>query len=100
MRIIEINGNNFNSLHGFFDEIEISLRDGKCPRTRTIASLRKIVSSCFNYTDRKSLNVSVIIWRNFIKSKIDLTKTKSGAVTMPALEKILSANPRIKFIKQ
>lgn len=100
MRIIEINGNNFNTLSGFYDEIEKFLMDGNCPWGRNLDSLNENVNSFFNCTSIKNLNVSVIIWRNFLKSKIDLTETKGESLIIYMLEEILSANPYIKFIKQ
>jgi len=100
MRIIEINGNNFNTLSGFYDEIEKFLMDGNCPWGRNLESLNENVNAFFNCTSIKNLNVSVIIWRNFLKSKIDLTETNGESLIIYMLEEILSANPEIKFIKQ
>ena len=100
MRTIEINGKDFKSLNGFYDEIEKHLMEGECPWGRNLDSLQELVSCCFNYTDNLKKDVSQIIWNDFEKSKHELVDKKGSKSLIEILEDILTNNRNIKFEKK
>lgn len=101
MKTIEINGQDFNTLDGFYTSLEKYLIEGDCPWGQNLDSLDEIVYSNFNYTDIKSNDVTKFIWRNYEKSKSDLSpKYKNGQPIIDIIEKIFSRNPNIQFDKK
>ena len=100
MRTIEINGKNFDSLNGFYDEIEKHLIEGECPWGRNLDSLHELVSCCFNYTDNSKKDVSQIVWYDFDKSKREIIDKKGSKSLIEILEDILTNNRNIKFEKK
>ena|SRR5688572_14144668 len=100
MRTIEINGKDFDSLNGFYDEIEKHLFEGDCPWGRNLDSLQELVSCSFNYTDNFKKSVSKIVWYNFDKSKREITDKKGSISLIEILEDILTYNKNIMFEKK
>ena len=99
MRTIEINGQDFNSLDGFYASLEKYLIDGECPWEQNLDSLDEIVYTNFNYTDDKNNDVTKIVWYNFDKSRIDLSVIKNGKPVIEVLEEMFYSNPKIQFDK-
>jgi RNAse (barnase) inhibitor barstar len=69
MKEIIIDGNKINNLEDFYKEIEQFLEQGNCPWGRNLDSLDEIVSSAFNYTNDKTLDVEKITWLNSERSR-------------------------------
>ncbi len=69
MRKLEIIGQGFDSLEGFYKSLEPCIIIGECPWGQNLDSLDEIVSCNFNYTDNKENDVNRIIWTDFQKSK-------------------------------
>lgn len=98
MKTIQINGNDFSDLTGFYRSLEKYLLEGECPWGENFDSLQEIVFSCFNYTDDRNCDVKKFIWKNFAKSQRDIQDKKNGQTVMTILQEILSANPGLQFI--
>ena len=97
MRTIIIDSNNFNTLDGFYDQIEKELIEGNCPWGRNLDSLDEVVSYSFNYTGEIQTSVEKIIWLNIEKSRSELTDTRGGISVVDILENIFKSNPHIVF---
>ena len=99
MRTIEIDGNAFNSLDGFYRIIEKHLIEGDCPWGENLNSLDEIVLCSFNYTDDSRKDIKKITWLNFDKSTRELTELVGGRKVIDILDEIFSSNENIEFIK-
>ena len=100
MKTIVINGNNFSSLEGFYNEIEKFLIDGECPWGRNLDSLDEIVSTSFNYTDNPENNISKIVWTEFSKSKLEIQDKRGDNFVVDILEDIFTSNKDVTFEKK
>ncbi|HEU5165317.1 MAG TPA: hypothetical protein VFU29_07250 [Chitinophagaceae bacterium] len=100
MRTIEINAKNFNSLIGFYDEVEKFLFKGECPWGRNLDSLNEIVLNSFNYTGNPEDDVSKIIWIDFEKSKTEIQDKRGEQLVIDILEEIFTMNKSITFEKK
>ena len=100
MKTIVINGNNFSSLEGFYNEIEKYLIDGECPWGRNLDSLDEIVSTSFNYTDNPENNISKIVWTEFSKSKLEIQDKRGDNFVVDILEDIFTSNKDVTFEKK
>lgn len=74
MRTLEIHGQEFDSIEGFYKILESCLIAGECPWGQNLDSLDEIVSCNFNYTENKENDVNLIIWTDFQKSKMEITE--------------------------
>lgn len=99
MKTIVINGNNFSSLEGFYDEIEKYLIDGECPWGRNLDSLDEIVSTSFNYTENPDNNVSKIVWTEFSKSKLEIQDKRGDKFVVDILVDLFTSNKDLTFEK-
>jgi RNAse (barnase) inhibitor barstar len=100
MRTLEINGQEFNSLQGFYKSLESYLLEGKCPWGQNLDSLDEIVRYNFNYTDIKEKNVNVIQWTNFQKSYSEIREMRGNRAVIDIIEDIYNSNETIEFIKK
>ena len=100
MKIIEINGQDFSDLDGFYKSLEKFLHAGDCPWGQNLDSLDEIVYCNFNYTDNKENDVTKFIWDNYAKSRVDLKAEKNGRPIIEFLDEILVSNPKIQFVKK
>ena len=70
MKTFEINGNNFSSLNGFFDEVQKVLTDNSIEFGRNFDTFDDIIHGGFGKFDLgEAIN---LIWKNSKKSKKDL----------------------------
>ena len=97
MRTIEIDGSTFNSLAGFYNEIEKHLSQGNCPWGRNLDSLDEIVLYNFNYTENRNLDVTKVVWRNFEKSKSEILDLRGSTYVIDILVDIFQRNKTILF---
>lgn len=97
-RII-VDGNKFETLSGFYNQIAKQLKKGKCPWGENLDSLDEIVSENFNYTDDLTLNIQQIIWINFTKSKANLTEKRGEQEVINIIEEIFTSNKSINLQK-
>ncbi len=100
MRTLEINGQGFDSLKGFYKSLEPCLIIGECPWGQNLDSLDEIVSCNFNYSDNKENDVNLIIWTDFQKSKIEITEKRGDKTVIEIIEEIFNSNDMIEFIKK
>lgn len=100
MRTLEINGQEFDSLEGFYKSLESSLILGECPWGQNLDSLDEIVSYNFNYSDIKENDVNRIIWTDFQKSKTEIKEKRGDKSVIEIIEEIFNSNDRIEFIKK
>jgi hypothetical protein len=98
MRTIEINGNEFDSLTGFYEFMEQYLDEGECPWGANFDSLDEVVQCRFNYTDDMSKDVTRIVWNDFQKSKFELRRRRGGRREIDILVEIFQRNGEIEFI--
>ncbi len=96
---VVIDGNKFETLTGFYEQIKKQLIKGNCPWGENLDSLHEIVSENFNYTEDESINVTKIIWLNFSKSKRELTEKRGNDEIINIIEKIFTSNKTINFQK-
>lgn len=100
MRTLEIHGQEFDSVEGFYKSLEPYLIVGECPWGQNLDSLDEIVSCDFNYSDNKANDVNRIIWTDFQKSIMDITEKRGDKTVIEIIEEIFNSNERIKFIKK
>lgn len=100
MRILMINGQEFESLEGFYKSIEPCLKEGECPWGQNLDSLDEIVSYNFNYSENKENDVNSIIWTDFQKSKNEITEKRGFKSVIQIIEEIFNSNTTIEFIKK
>ncbi len=73
MRALVILGQKFNSLSGFYKNIESYLIEKECPWGQNLDSLDEITARNFNYSDNKEKDVTcIIIWTDFQKSNTEI----------------------------
>jgi len=100
MRTLEIHGQEFDSLKGFYKSIEPCLIVGECPWGQNLDSLDEIVSYNFNYSDNKENDVNRIIWTDFQKSKNKINEKRGAKTVIEIIEEIFNSNKTIEFIKK
>jgi RNAse (barnase) inhibitor barstar len=100
MRTLEINGQEFDSLEGFYKSLESYLMEGECPWGQNLDSLDEIISCNLNYTDNEENDVKRIIWTDFQKSKNVINEKRGDKSVIEIIEEILKSNDRIEFIKR
>lgn len=100
MRTLEIHGQEFNSIEGFYISLEPCLIAGQCPWGQNLDSLDEIVSCNFNYTDNEENDVNRIIWTDFQKSKAEITEKRGDKTVIEIIEEIFNSNEMIEFIKK
>jgi hypothetical protein len=100
MRTLEIHGQEFDSLAGFYKSLETCLIVGECPWGLNLDSLDEIVSSNFNYSDNKEYDVNRIIWTDFQKSKTEIIEKRGDKTVIEIIEEIFNSNEMIEFIKK
>ena len=100
MRKLEINGQRFDSLEGFYNSLEPYLIIGECPWGQNLDSLDEIVSCNFNYTGNKENDVNNIIWTDFQKSKTEIIEKRGDKTVIEIIEEIFNSNDMIEFIKK
>jgi RNAse (barnase) inhibitor barstar len=100
MRMLEINGQEFDSLEGFYKSLESCLIVGECPWGQNLDSLDEIVSYNFNYSDNNENDVNRIIWTDFQKSKTEIIEKRGDKTVIEIIEEIFNSNEMIEFIKK
>lgn len=100
MRTLEIHGQEFDSLEGFYKSLESCLIVGECPWGQNLDSLDEIVSCNFNYSDNKENDVNRIIWTDFQKSKIEIQDKRETKTVIEIIDEIFNSNDTIEFIKK
>jgi RNAse (barnase) inhibitor barstar len=100
MRTLEIHGQEFDSLEGFYKSLEFCLIIGECPWGQNLDSLDEIVSCNFNYSDNKENDVNRIIWIDFQKSKNDIKDKRGDKAVIEIIDEIFNSNMTIEFIKK
>jgi len=100
MRTLEIHGQEFDSLEGFYKSLESFLIVGECPWGQNLDSLDEIVSYNFNYSDNKENDVNRIIWTDFQKSKTEIIEKRGDKTVIEIIEEIFNSNEMIEFIKK
>jgi RNAse (barnase) inhibitor barstar len=100
MKTLEINGQDFSSLEGFYKSLEPILISGDCPWGQNLDSLNEVVLYNFNYTDNKEADVSIIVWYNFNKSKSEIRDKRGTQTVLEIIEEIFKSNKSIKFFKK
>jgi RNAse (barnase) inhibitor barstar len=98
MRTLEIHGQEFDSIEGFYKSLEPCLMEGQCPWGQNLDSLDEIVSCNFNYSDNKENDVNLIIWTDFQKSKNEIYKKRGDKTVIEIIEEIFNSNKTIEFI--
>ena len=100
MRTLEIHGQEFDSLEGFYKSLEPCLIAGQCPWGQNLDSLDEIVSCNFNYSDNRENDIKRIIWTDFQKSKNEINEKRGDKTVIKLIDEIFNSNEMIKFIKK
>jgi len=100
MRTLEINGQEFDSLEGFYKSLESCLILGECPWGQNLDLLYEIVSYNFNYSGIKENDVNRIVWTDFQKSKTEIKEKRGDKSVIEIIEEIFNSNDRIELIKK
>lgn len=100
MRTVVIKGSDFDSIEGFYKNLEPFLIEGNCPWGQNLDSLDEIVSCNFNYSDNQDLDVNCIIWTDFLKSRNEIIDRYGDRSFIEIVEDIFNGNETIEFIKK
>lgn len=100
MRTLIIKGQDFETIEGFYKNLEPCLIEGDCPWGQNLNSLDEIVMCDFNYSENEDNNVNKIIWTDFQKSKKELSERLGDKTVIEIIDEIFSGNTSIEFIKK